>query len=247
MSRYLLVPGDPESTPDLVVRACALAVADGAASFALVVPRPGSLRDRPAAEHVGSAHEIVVSTQLTQAGIHAERRGVGDASVVLAVEDEVRARPGAYDTVVLAARVPRWRRLLALDVHARANRLPLPVMHVYAGASDDPPAPLVWRVGGQLSRAAEPIRALARLVEDHRQLGTALIVLPMLVYLCIGLGLAIFVNRRFFLTDAVALCIDLVLVVALLLAERAERRQLRRRLLIEEATDGPRAPAARLR
>jgi hypothetical protein len=239
MSRDLLVAGDAASIPATVTRARALADEERGASFVLLTPRPRGIQDRHAAEHVALANEIIATAQLQRAGIHLERAAIGDESPLLAVEDQLRLAPTTYEAVVLATRPPGLSRLLGLDVHARARKLPLPVLHVYAGREGGIPDPLIWRARAWALRALDPVRALGRAVEQRR-LGTLLIVLPMLVYLSIGLGLALFVNRRFFFTDAVALGIDVILVTALLLMERADRRRLRRRLLIEEATDAHR-------
>jgi hypothetical protein len=236
MRRYLLVTGDPASIPAAVTRARALAADAGDASFVLITPRPRGIQNRQVAEHVASADEIIASAQFRQAGLRVERSVIGDASPVLAVEDELRLAPEAYEAVVLATRPPGPARMLGLDAHTRADGLPLPVVHVFAGHAGAIADPLIWRVRRRLALAGHPLASLVRAVDDRR-LGTVLLLLPMLCYLSIGLGLALFVNRRFFITDAVALAIDAILVASLLMMERGERRRLRRRLLIEEGTD----------
>ncbi|MFA7248967.1 MAG: hypothetical protein WC273_04980 [Dehalococcoidia bacterium] len=243
MSRYLLVPGDPASIPAAVERACAVFDAERGASFVLLTPRPRGVHNRPAAEHVATAHEIIATAQLDQAGVHLERSEIGDASPLQAVRDELRAAPGPYDGVILAARPPRLARMLGLDVHARARRLPVPVTHVYTGHQEALADPLIWRVGRHVARLAAPLHRVARAIEHPR--GIAWIVLPMVLYLAIGLGLAIFVNHGFFFTDAVALALDVVLLIGLVAFERAERRRLRRRLLAEEGIESAEGSIAR--
>lgn len=258
MPRYLLVPGDPSSMPAAIERARALADATrgAGASFVLLTPRARGVRNRPAAEHIAGASAIVAAARLRQAGLRLERSEVGDASPVLAIEDALRAAPHAYDAVIFAARVSPVARAFGLDDHARAEALPLLVLHVYigsagarragAGLEGGVPDPLLWRLRRALARAAAPLRAVGRAVEDRR-FGAMLIMAPMVCYLAIGLGLALFVNRAFLLMDAVAFSLDAALLVGLLASERAERRRLRRRLLIEEATDTHRERSARTR
>lgn len=264
MSRYLLVPGDPSSVQAAVRQARRIADAAPESTFVLLLPRPRSAHNRHVAEHLAAAQQIVVATQLRQAGVHLERSIIGDESPLLAITDELRlARqalrpttddhiPGdaeAYDAVVLATRRPGLARLVGLDVQVRAEDLPLPVVHVYADGGPMPPDPLTWRLRHRFSRLLAPARRLARAVEQRR-LGLVLIVLPMVLYLSIGVGLAVFVNRRFFFTDAIALGLDVTLVCGLIALERTEHHRLRRRLLIEESVDATvgarrRSPTAR--
>lgn len=54
------------------------------------------------------------------------------------------------------------------------------------------------------------------------RLGLALMLLPMLTYLAVGLGLVLFVNRGFLLTEVLAFVLYCALMAALVIIERTE-------------------------
>ena len=70
---------------------------------------------------------------LSEAGIEVVRTAIGDAAPLLAIEDELAERAGAYDTIVLCTLpvgVSRWLRM-RVDRDA-AERFGLPLIHVEA-------------------------------------------------------------------------------------------------------------------
>ena len=56
------------------------------------------------------------------------------------------------------------------------------------------------------------------------RIGLALMLLPMLTYLAVGLGLILFVNRGFLLTEVLAFVLYCALMAALVIIERTEPR-----------------------
>ena len=65
--------------------------------------------------------------------LRVEAAKVGDASPMLAIEDELRKNPGKYDAIVLSTLPPGFSRWLGMDVHDRAERkFDLPVIRVVA-------------------------------------------------------------------------------------------------------------------
>ena len=239
MARYLLVPCETGSIPAMVARARDLAAQERDASFVLLTPLPRGVYDRVVADHLAAAAELVAIAQLRAARLDVERTEIGDHVPILAIEDELRARPRACDAVVLAARPRGLARILGLDVHSQAGHLPIPVVHVYEGCSAHVPDPLIWRMRHRIARAAAPFGFLARMVE-HRRLGLLVLCLPMLIYLTIGIALAVFINRRFYFNDAVALVLYIAMFTALLISERSERRARQGGARSADATGTPR-------
>ena len=139
MSRYLVVAHQTATSPELLDRMSQVAANDPDAVFTLLVPATpvphllvwyeGETRDiaRQKAEEAKALFE--------KNGLNVARAGIGDSSPLLAIEDELRARPDEYDTIVLSTLPPGISRWLRLDVHSQAEgRFNLPVVHVVAQA-----------------------------------------------------------------------------------------------------------------
>ena len=239
MTRYLVVPERTGATDTLLGRVRQIASDDSTAVFSLLVPTPERVGNREVAAHLAAVNALLLRTRFERERLPLERTEIGDSSPVLAIEDELRARRDAYDAVILATQPPRVARAFALDAHSRADRLPLPVVHICEGRDRPLAVPLVHRMraalGTSLGRCTAPIAALFRIVAERPRLGVLILALPMLIYLALGLGLAFVVDRRFLLNDAVALVIFALLLGGLLFMEHVERRAARRQLVIAEA------------
>jgi hypothetical protein len=222
MKRYLLVPSAPSTVAPLVDRARELAFADRNVSFVVLAPRPRGVEDRDVADHLAGADAVLTAAQLRRRGLRVERTAVGDASPLWAVEDELRAHPYDYDAVALASRVPRVRsRLLGRDVQWRARALPLPVIPVFDGPADHLPRPLGEHARFIASRPGAFLRLVSRLLQRPR-LGLFVMMLPIFVYLSAGLALALFVDRGFLLTEALAAVLYTALIAGVVIIERTE-------------------------
>ena len=224
MARYLLVLSQVSSIRALIVRAQLLAAEQPRTTFVLITPLPRTTQDNDVAKHLASANDLFAVSQLRRARLSIERSEIGDRAPLLAIEDELRAHPDAYDAVVLTSPAPRTvARLLALDDHWRAASLPVPVIHVFEGGDVALPAPLTYRVHRAVAGPAGIIRWVARLVQRPR-LGIAVMMAPMIVYLTLGGVLAVFVNRRFLINEILALACYSALLILVIRLERSERR-----------------------
>lgn len=134
MARYLIVADQTVTSPDLVARARQLAREEPDSTFALLLPAllPSHVRGGPF-DAVTRGRAEQARRLLAEAGIEVARTAIGDAAPLLAIEDELGERPGAYDAIVLCTLpegVSRWLRM-----HVRedaAERFGLPVVHVEA-------------------------------------------------------------------------------------------------------------------
>ena len=222
MKRYLLVPTTPGSIAPLVERARELAFEERGVTFALITPRPAGVDDPDVADHLAGANEVLTLAQLRRRGLRVDRAITGDPSPVWAIEDELRTHRDEYDAVVLASPVPRARaRLLGRDDHSRADELSVPVIHVFAGDATHLPRPLTHTAGRLAAQPSRFVGWIARLLRRPR-LGLFVMMLPVLTYLTAGLALAIFVNRAFLITEALALVLYTAMITAVLILERTE-------------------------
>jgi ribosomal protein S18 acetylase RimI-like enzyme len=134
MPRYLIVADQTVTSPELVARASQLAAADPDSTFTLLLPAllPSHIRGGPF-DAVTRGRAEQAKRLLGEAGIEVERTAIGDAAPLLAVEDELAERPGAYDAIILCtlpAGISRWLRM-NVDAEA-AERFGLPLVHVEA-------------------------------------------------------------------------------------------------------------------
>ncbi len=153
-------------------------------------------------------------------GLHVTRAAIGDGDPLLAIEDELRTHHNAHDHIILSTLPPGRSRWLQLDAHLRAARLALPVTHVYEGcdqaAADGflSERPLGTRLRALVARFGRPF--------ERWEPGMGVIALLMLAYLGGALMLALTVDRRFFLNDAIALVAFGTLLIGLTVFERLD-------------------------
>ena len=206
MARYLLVLSKATSLPALIVRAQLLAAEQARTTFVLITPLPRATQDRDVAEHLASANDMFAVAQLRRARLRVERSEIGDRAPLMAIADELRAHPNAYD---------------ALDDHWRAESLPVPVIHVFEKADVALPPPLTYRARRVAAGPAGIIRWVVRLLQRPR-LGIAVMMAPMITYLTIGAVLAVFVDRRFVINEILAVVFYSALVTMVIFLERSQ-------------------------
>ena len=137
MRRYLVVAHQTATSPELLRRLQQLAADDPEATFTLVVPATpvSHLVHWEEGEARANARKSgqEASELYRRDGLKVEGTRIGDGSPMLAIEDELRARPGEYDAIVLSTFPPGVSRWLRLDAHTQAERkFNLPVIHVVA-------------------------------------------------------------------------------------------------------------------
>jgi hypothetical protein len=135
MAQYLVVAHRTAKSPELAAKLKEIRERDPEARFVLLVPAvppPGWVYEenevRKKAEEEAQAAKAALEAQ----GIPIAQAKAGDISPLLAIEEELLAHPGAYRAIVLATLPPGISRWLRLDVHTRAERFGLPVIHVIA-------------------------------------------------------------------------------------------------------------------
>ena len=139
MGRYLVIAHQTATSPQLLERVSGIAADDPNATFVILVPatpvehlltwEEGETRT-VARMRAGEARD-----RFEKAGLNVTRAEIGDGSPLLAIEDELRAHPGEYDSLLLSTLPPGISRWLRLDVHNQAERrFNLPVIHVVAQA-----------------------------------------------------------------------------------------------------------------
>lgn len=228
MVRYLVVAHQTATSPTLVSRAQHLASLDPGATFTLLVPathpmhllaREGALFtwDEVEAERIARARSVEARERFERAGLQVAGSLIGDASPLLAIEDELRRSADAYDQIILSTFPPGSSRWLGMDVQRDAERLGMPVIHVYEGLTDVSVEALL-RQQPLTTKVAHVFAPLARVLERPHP-STAAIVAVMAIYIALATSLALFVNRRFVLNDVVALLVFAGLLGALAILE----------------------------
>jgi predicted RNase H-like HicB family nuclease len=138
MARYLVVTHQTALSPDLQRRVSALVAEDPAAEFAVLVPEAPGLAFTWEGETVDVARQRAeaAKTLLEEtARARVVRTAVGASEPLQAITDELLARPGGYDTLVICTLPPGISRWLKLDlVHRAERKFGLPVIHVVADA-----------------------------------------------------------------------------------------------------------------
>ena len=114
MGQYLVVAHQTATSPDLLARAKRIASEDPEAVFTLLIPEthpthllhwtPKSrfLWDDRRTYDMARGKADEARAHFGRAGLRVERTAIGDASPILAIEDELRLCPGRYDTIVLS-------------------------------------------------------------------------------------------------------------------------------------------------
>jgi hypothetical protein len=228
---HYLVVGHRIAADELMTCLWRLSADDARGAFTLLEtathPWQAFTGHTPALEAAALARAGEARARLEEAGVYLVRTLAGDGSVLTAVADELRSRPETYDAVALCTPRPGLRVFLDGDLRTQLEaREGLPVLHVYAGASD------IWR---RVPRPRIPWLArwwaLTRLAPSvaEAQGGAALsrrhllpVICLVLVYLTGCLGLAIGVNRGFLLNDAVALVVYTAVIGGLFVALRSQ-------------------------
>ena len=143
MSHYLVVAHQTAASPSLIDCARNIMEQDGEAQFTLLVPatpvehlqtfRQGDARD--IASRVAKAGRAA----LEEAGVNVTRTAVGDASPLLALDDELRTHASTYRSIIVATLPEGASRWLRLDLPQRAEeKFGIRVIHVTAEPSESP-------------------------------------------------------------------------------------------------------------
>jgi hypothetical protein len=141
MVHYLVVAHQTATSPELLQRASELAGEDPHATFTILVPATPVAHlltwEEGETQTIARNRAEVARTLFEGQGVRVADTKVGDASPLLAIDDELRAQPQQYDGIILStlpARISRWLRL---DVHNQVERkFGIPVIHVVAERSD---------------------------------------------------------------------------------------------------------------
>ena len=132
--RYLIVADQTATSPELVARASTFAREHPGWTFALLLPAllPSHIRGGTF-DAVTRRRAEQARSQPAAAGVEVVRASIGDASPLLAIEDELAEHPGAYDELLLCTLPVGISRWLRLDVYEQARqRFDIPVHHVEA-------------------------------------------------------------------------------------------------------------------
>ena len=223
MARYLVVAHQAATSPELLQCASDIAGEDPRAVFTLLIPATHVNRllvwEQGESEQIARERGEQARERFREAGLDVVASKVGDWMPLLAIEDELRARPGDYDAVVLSTLRPGVSRWLELDVHQRAERsLDIPLIRVVEGEHD------AWRRAGGMAavrraapapapRAPRPARTIARVLP---------VVVLMLAYVGLAAVLAVRADRAFFVNDALAIALFSMFIVGLVFIDRGE-------------------------
>jgi hypothetical protein len=232
MARYLIVAHQTAASRALIERAQALTEQDRGATFTLLIPATHAtdvMQSEPNSRFTWEEHAVwerahakatEARKEFEDSGLRLEAALIGDASPVLAVEDELRMQPGSYDAILLST-LPRARsRWLEDDVDGRLRRLGLPVIHVSGSANP------TWRplnaLKNALARIPIPrsVRTLWQRLDEDGLSGVVVIAALMALYLLGSAVLAVTVDRTFFLNDLIAIAVFSAIIGWMLLSRR---------------------------
>lgn len=143
-AHYLVVAHDTARSVELLDRLQEIQERDRNASFTLLIPtthESGRLTDT--SDDVASAESAAAEARavLRDAGIELADARVGDPTPLLAIEDELRAHPETYASVILCTFPPGMSRWVRMDTaHQVERHLEIPVEHViaYRAPADNP-------------------------------------------------------------------------------------------------------------
>jgi predicted RNase H-like HicB family nuclease len=136
MARYLIVTHRTAFSPELRRKVSALAAADPAGEFAVLVP------ELPGLAHTWEGETVDVARQRAEAlkavledkGVRVVRTAVGPPDPIRAISEEIEGHPG-YDALVVCTLPPGISRWLKLDlVHQAERKFGLRVIHVVGEA-----------------------------------------------------------------------------------------------------------------
>ena len=236
MPRYLVVAHQTAASEELLRRITGLRAADTSSTFALLVPatHPTDLFSVGDGTHLLTWDESEArasaelrlrdaGTLLGDAGVRVIHSAIGDHSPLLAVEDELRENPDSYDVIVLSTLPPGKSRWLRMNVREHAERkLRLPVLHVFEGGAD------AWRESLERMRVFDDDSGGSSDAQESRaglRLRGVSVELPLILaaiglYLVLMAAMAIAVDRRFFVNDAIAIVVFTGFVIGVLVSER---------------------------
>ena len=143
-ARYLVVAHDTARSMELRDHLRDIAAKDTGAQFTLLIPTTHALgRLTSSDDDVGTAESAATESRavLRDAGVTLRDAKIGDPTPLLAIEDELRAHPDSYDTVILCTFPPGLSRWVRMDTaHQVERRLAIPVEHViaYRAPEDNP-------------------------------------------------------------------------------------------------------------
>lgn len=137
MSQYLVVAHQTAASPSLIDCVRNVMEQDAEAAFTLLVPatpvehlwafKQGDARD--VASRVAKAGRAAFE----EAGANIARTAVGDASPLLAIDDELRTHPNTYRSIIVATLPEGASRWLRVDLPQRAEeKFGLRVIHITA-------------------------------------------------------------------------------------------------------------------
>jgi hypothetical protein len=145
MARYLIVAHQTACSAELLERVVALATADPAAEFTLLVPATPTSHllhswEEGEAKELAARRGAEAAERLRAAGLDVAATRVGSHSPLEAVGDELLQQPD-YDRIVLSTFPPGISRWLKGDLPAQLRRrFRLPVDHVVAAPTTTPSA-----------------------------------------------------------------------------------------------------------
>ena len=144
-AHYLVVAHDTARSVELREHLQGIATRDTRARFTLLIPAThASGRLTATTDDMASAESAAAETRavLRDADLDLVDAKVGDPTPLLAIEDELRDDPEAYDAVILCTFPPGMSRWVRMDTaHQVERNLEIPVEHVIAyRAPEDNPA-----------------------------------------------------------------------------------------------------------
>ena len=122
MSNYLVVAHQTATSPELLRRASEIADRDSGALFTLLVPATPVVHlltwEEGETQEVARLRAAEAKQRFESSALRVEAAKVGDASPMLAIEDELRKNPGKYDAIVLSTLPPGF---FSVARHGRAR------------------------------------------------------------------------------------------------------------------------------
>ncbi|MEX2375186.1 MAG: hypothetical protein WD942_06310, partial [Dehalococcoidia bacterium] len=138
MTRYLVVAHQTATSELLLTRAEEIARDDPRAAFTILVPEThvshGLVCDEAETREVAYRRAAEAGQAFEARGLRVQRTDVGNASPVLAIDDELRSTSEPYDVIVLSTLPSGISRWFHLDIPRRVmSQHSTPVIHVAEG------------------------------------------------------------------------------------------------------------------
>ena len=140
MSNYLVVAHQTADSSELIDTMLAKMDKDTEAQFVLLVPatRIEELRRPLEPDRRANAERIATNAAYAykDEGVRLLRMSVGDESPLIAIQEEVAARPGFYSEVIISTLPVDFSKWLEMDLPGKVKAtFDLPVTHVYGGVT----------------------------------------------------------------------------------------------------------------